>query len=263
MAYFLKKHFKKIIIIFVSLGAVGGILFLTDKSFSITISPKNNLSKISINKNAENRLSFSNKNSPNLIKIVSNTLTKEIEEKNKGNLSQKNGKISIQSPSITSFMSELNKKIGSLKKYQNNYPPVDESKIIISYDISPNNQISYIKRLADISKKDFGNFHKTSDQVLNDLEHKNISSAKKLAEIYAKIINDIYQTPVPKNWLEFHKEYLTYFNICYYTYQSLANFQNDALLASVNLENVFAIKKLNYLLKLYLIKEIKKNKLKL
>jgi len=275
----LKKHLKKILFISLLIALGGVLIYLLFTSSSIIVSPQKKevcieektteyLKQISpkmqlqgISEQKENKNNTKKANSSTLTDTISKVLFEEIKKRNPNELQNKNGKLAIAIPEISSFLNKVGREISENKI--NPLYLVDSKKIIISYNTSKKSQIRYIKQLENVVKKDFGDFRKTGEDILRDIENNNFYSAKKLAKIYSQIIDDIYKISVPQNWIDFHKYQLAYFYSAKNIYQSLANYQKEPLLASLAVKDIFNIKKANYLLKLFFVKKINENKLSL
>ena len=90
-----------------------------------------------------------------------------------------------------------------------------------------------------INQECFKNFDKSVSNVLKDaFEKGDTSSSKKLSENYNCVFNDLINTPVPSDWVSFHKDLLTHYQNCKIVYEAIGNYQNDPIKASFALDAI-------------------------
>jgi len=116
--------------------------------------------------------------------------------------------------------------------------PIDEKSLKIAAD-SVSAKKQYLESLVAINQECFKNFDKSVSNVLKDaFEKGDTSSSKKLSENYNCVFNDLINTPVPSDWVSFHKDLLTHYQNCKIVYEAIGNYQNDPIKASFALDAI-------------------------
>lgn len=116
---------------------------------------------------------------------------------------------------------------------------ISDSEIRISKDTSAETKKKYLEAMAEIVKKDFGDFNKNYFQVVIDVYQKiDVSSAARLAEIYKKLAANFSELSVPADWAALHKEIIVNYKNSAVVYSAMANYPSDPIKGYLALEAI-------------------------
>lgn len=116
----------------------------------------------------------------------------------------------------------------------------------IELKISKNNSIevkkNYIETIRDTNKKNFGDFKKIYLEVIVDVFQKlDVSSAKKVSDIYKNLAADYLKISVPLDWIEFHKGLIINFRNAETVYSAMVEYLDDPVKGYLALEAIEGI----------------------
>ena len=114
------------------------------------------------------------------------------------------------------------------------FPEISEKELVITQDIFGKNQVEYFINLIHTSQKyikEYDLYASPSKTIKNILEKGDVSAIKTQALGYKKISEDYYKIAVPKQWLDIHKAYISYFKTKQMAYEAIGNFNEDPLKA--------------------------------
>ncbi len=116
---------------------------------------------------------------------------------------------------------------------------INDSGLKISRDNSVEAKKKYLDSVAEITKKNFGDFNRTYVGVVYETYGKNNPSyAGRLADIYKNLSGDYFTLVVPSDWIDFHRRAILYFKNAEIVYRAMANYQTDPIKGYLALEMV-------------------------
>lgn len=152
----------------------------------------------------------------------------------------KTGLLDNSQQSINSMGNNVSNNIlGSSLSEINLINSINNSDLNISYINIKSDKVKYFKNIADIKKKDFGDFKKQYMEVIVDVfQKKDPASAKQLADIYKNISNDLTAVSVPSDFIDLHKEQIIYFKNSEIVYRAMANYEQDPIKGYMAMEMI-------------------------
>lgn len=173
--------------------------------------------------------------SANLTEIIAQIVAGKILEENKGGFAKtEEGEPKLSMPDDETLIQELTDQLTNLDTNLLNLgQPISETNLKISQNNSQEAQIKYIENIQQITKTNFDKLNgKSALDILSATPITgNVSSLENLVDVYKSTINDYFKLETPSNWLNFHKQAITYFQNASTIYQTLADFQNDPVKA--------------------------------
>lgn len=165
--------------------------------------------------------------SVNLTKLVAQSLFGQMQKSDQNEQNPFEGKgFDPQSPEGQKMIQEAiaNLKNSSLFPNQS----VRDSDLKISSDNSSKVKSEYLITTGGIIVDNSNEVYKNPVKALEKLvNNSDASEVAQLADTYAKIYNGFVNTPVPSNWLDLHKRYVTFLKNTESVYRAIADFQND------------------------------------
>ena len=111
---------------------------------------------------------------------------------------------------------------------------VSDLNFKISSDNSSQSKSAYLELTGETIIKNSNEFYSNPAKVVTDaINLGNVVNAKKLADTYETIYSAFLNIPVPSDWKDLHKKYLTLLKKSEGVYRGVADFQNDPIKAGL------------------------------
>lgn len=232
-----------------------GSWFISKPSLTIpSTAPKTSLKETLFGNNGENLLNnFSIDNLKNLVKSQTSNLSATSTEDQ--NLTDQLGKtmasnilgatsdlLNYKSGESSPEQQQITNTLANQLKDQNYFSldqPINDQSLKITSFNSVSTKKQYLEDLGNTIQKCFNGFNKNVTDILKDaFEKGDVSSAKKLSEIYQCSYDGLIKITVPSEWLGLHKDLLIYYQNAKIIYTAIGDYQNDPLKAYLALNEI-------------------------